>query len=322
MRALRGEERLSFSILAGVVKRSGPNGLLSTSPGGGYMSTNWLADRPAGMAPTQVASINNALAAPNLFDALMKELAVFRIHNEANQLPFGNTATASPGVESIPHWNAVYPLPTAPNSVESAITYTPEQLSQMKSTYASFGTKPHLILFDSRWGALSAETSEYFVVTRSQATASTIEGSIQIETHNPITPDLLDTSIQIMREAFDLDDPFTRYFREKLLRLVGALPNTMWLAKNTQGNPVGCLHAFQTSEGVNFLFNMAVMPTAQKQGIATSLLQQAIGSAQQVYIYSDNPVMCEKILPKVGFTSLGKIYVVPVESYEGASETH
>ncbi len=74
---------------------------------------------------------------------------------------------------------------------------------------------------------------------------------------------------------------------------------------------------FETNLNNPFLFNVAILPKFQRHSLGSKMLKEIVRQCDKpLYTYSDNPNMRQKILPEIGFESLGSIHLVPLDQYD------
>lgn len=242
---------------------------------------------------------------PRLKRALTQEQSVFRVFSSRRRISRHCTAFACPGIDEVPHWNTVYPT-------HASHIYSPGELRDIRRFYGALGVTPHIMTFDAMWADQSAETSEYFYVDQELSADQT---GLAIDQFSSIPDTDLGTFCAIIQRAFQLNDPTTAYFREQMAKLAMEEGSKFWIV-SFDGARCGCTSTFKTVDGSDFMFNFAILPEFQGQGLGARMLNYIFRAVNRpLYTYSDNPVMRNTLLPNAGFSTLGVVHIVALATY-------
>lgn len=234
----------------------------------------------------------------NLFQALKEEQSIFR-HFSHYIKKNNHTCFWSPEINTVPHWNLVYPD-------EQGLEI---DLDCIKKLYFENSLTPHIIRFTQpkRVESISEEI-EYFFLDKMKLNVNKV-------VHHDIShlDGDLDHFCEIIKKAFDFDIKTSQFFYQKMNCLYEQ-PNSKFYTINKKGSVIGCSSTFRTENGYDFMFNIATLPEFQRRGVAKSIIQYVTQvSERSLLIYSHNPIMREVILPKLGYKSLGSVWIEKIE---------
>jgi hypothetical protein len=236
-----------------------------------------------------------------LIACLEQERSIFRNFSEEKHI--GNfVAFKCADSNQVPHWNLCYPKDRKfPIPAE-------KELHQLLKFYSSTKTIGHLLTTGNGFHGKFAETSEYFQLDKQNETANTAIAGVLSRGEN----DLAGFS-DVIKKCFDFDTSTIDHFKEKML-ILAKLDGSKFYVVKQNGKIIGCCSTFRGINGTSdFLFNVATLPEARRTGAAKSIISYAAAnSLHPLYTYSHNSSMRTKILPGLGFRSIGQTHCVPL----------
>jgi len=237
----------------------------------------------------------------DFFQCLDQERSIFRDFSSYSNI--GDFQVfCSPGLSEIPHWNLAYPL------VFSKHLPTEGELHNLKEYFHAKQLTGHLALSDKALAGAAAEESEYFAIQG----LPNLDKDSRVGQMTHIESEL-EQFCDLIKISFSLSDETISYFKNKMAMLQKR-PGTKFFIIKLQDKIVGGCSVFVTDNGASFMFNVATHPDVQGGGMAKEIIAYASKmSPKPLYTYSHNPIMRESILPRLGFTSLGTLWCVPLD---------
>ncbi len=245
----------------------------------------------------------------NLAAAIREEQNIFKVFSSFLEYSKELSLFYSPDTTDVPHWNLVYPKLTS-------YTYSQADIAFCKKFYQEKNLIGHLLQTDKAYKNLANEVSEYFAIDSTQLISNSKSDSCKI-----ISDRDFPLFVKIVAQVFNFNAQTEQFF-EKKMRLFLGKKDTKFFVFTLEDKICGTLSSFRSSKDTNFLFNMAILPEYENLGLGTNLIGCALKALKgRTYIYSHNLKMRNYILPKLGFQSLGEIFLVPLNAKDFAQNS-
>ena len=246
-----------------------------------------------------------------LMTLLRAEQDIYKTFSSHRNISKEVVAFWSPGSNQVPHWNTLYP-----SSFENA--YTEVELALASELYKSNGLTGHLMSLEKRSSARFNEVAEYFAFESGESHSDKerpfVSRADSMFTLNSSQD--LPVFVGVVSEVFGLNKVTQELFFAKMQLLSQRRGSKFWVMSYDR-EICGALSTFMAADGSHFMFNVAVLPKFQKIGLGAEMIRFcASQSGGALYTYSHNPHMRESLLPKSGFTSVGTVYLYPLDDSE------
>lgn len=241
--------------------------------------------------------------------SLKQEREVYRIFSASKRLSNAEVF-ATVGSNEEPHWNLLYPR-------FDGGKYEKKDLLEAGAFFRDSQVKGHVLLIGDemdRWKKPVVEEVEYF---SSNPDCAEVQGVRNVEGFAVLPDSDLDLFCEMVGKAFGYDAKTIKYFKEKMMEISAQLFSQFFIFTKDDV-PCGTASTFRSGEdGVDYLFNVGVLPDFSGQGIASNMLKVLLmnNKGVPVHTYSEVASMRQRILPRAGMQSLGTAFVVTLDDF-------
>ncbi len=241
-----------------------------------------------------------------LMKTLEEEKSVFEVFSINKEITKNCVAFATPESNEFPRWNIVYPS-------KHNYIYQDYELEKCLDFYKNYNLDGHVLTFEDKWERYSVQTEEYFYLDKKLTDTQT---SLDVKEFSLISDNDLELFCKIVQQAFDFSNKTKDFFQSKMALLSKKSGSKFWMVYY-MGQACGVASVFKTKNNTNFMFNGAVLPEFQRKNICNTTINYCISRAEvPLYTCSNNDIVRKKILPRVGFISIGIVHVIPIHIYK------
>jgi GNAT superfamily N-acetyltransferase len=233
-----------------------------------------------------------------LFDALQEEESVWqKVYSFREWAALGWRTYWHPPAPQTPHWNIAYPM-------IATATLSWGQTEALSRFYAQVGIPGHVLDISGRFADRAISQDEYFFRPRAGTT----------EPPDPkvtVAEDLLEFS-KLVGAGFDLPENTLPDFVNQLEKLARDA-HPVHLIALEHGVPAGVISTFRTAAGYDFIMNLTTLPAFRGKGVARRLMGEIARRSQcGIIMRTPNKFLRERVIPALGFRSIGVANIVPL----------
>lgn len=196
-----------------------------------------------------------------------------------------------------PHWNVVYPLN------EKCLNPKNQNTLELKSHYADLSLVGHI--YSDTPSSTDVSTDEYFRYNPAKMAKSPMD--LKYYAWREVKD--LELFSRLVFECFDLNLQRIEEFERKMRRLDSTIPSYFYVLYNGS-HACGVLSLFKSSDNKLFLMNFGLLKEYRGKGLSWSFSELLNHFPDYtIYTHSNNKILIEKVLPRLNFASLGRLYV-------------
>ncbi|MFH1727576.1 MAG: GNAT family N-acetyltransferase [Pseudomonadota bacterium] len=237
-----------------------------------------------------------------MLHVLKQEQSIFIDYNESITIQNFRLFYA-PSIKDSQYYNMAYPL-TCKEEPDN------KELKYIKEFYRNKGLEGLIASTNNSYLRDCKYSYHYMKLEKKITKIEDVQ--IKITCKKYMNDNELDAFCNIMKNAFSFSDELTEYFHDRLQILSKNHESNHWLVFD-RDSLIACSSTFRTNDGGDFLFNVAVTPEYRKKSIGLQLIKYISQySNSPLYVFTPNSIMKNRILPSIGFSSIGDLLVVPL----------